>query len=46
MTREIAQQLLNEGFEVWEDGDDFPSRIYNVYQGVVYEAGSCRTGLR
>lgn len=38
LTRDVAQQLLNDGFEVWEEGDAFPSRIYNVYQGVVYEA--------
>ena len=45
MTREIAQQLLNEGFEVWEEGDAFPSRIYNVCQGVIYEAVPAEPGF-
>lgn len=34
-----AEELLNQGFPVYEDeGSDVPSRIYNVYMGVIYEA--------
>ena len=36
---EKVENLLNQGFPVYEDEDsDVPSRIYNVYMGVVYEA--------
>jgi len=39
MTREQAQELLDEGFEVREEEEKtFPCRIYNVYKGVVCEA--------
>lgn len=37
MNLELAQALLENGIEYW-DGDEFPARIYNVYNGVVYEA--------
>jgi hypothetical protein len=39
ITRDKAEILLNEGFAVYEDGDEnVPDRIYNVYIGVIYEA--------
>lgn len=38
ITREKAEELLHAGFPVYEDDDEIPSRIYNVYKGVVYEA--------
>jgi hypothetical protein len=39
ISREFAEQLLNEGIPVFEDDDsEVPERIYNVYKGVVYEA--------
>lgn len=33
----LAQRLLDNGIPFWED-DPFPARIYNVCEGVVYEA--------
>lgn len=39
INQELAEQLLNEGVPFAEMGDhDWPSRIYAVYQGAIYEA--------
>lgn len=38
---ETAKKLLKSGIpwpEEWEASADYPSRIYNVHEGVVYEA--------
>ena len=45
---EQAQQLLNSGIawpEDWEESAEYPSRIYNVHQGVVYEARPTMQGF-
>ena len=35
----VAQQLLDAGEPLFEfDGDSYPSKIFNVYKGVIYEA--------
>lgn len=39
INQELAEQLLNDGVAFNEIGDhDWPSRIYAVYQGAIYEA--------
>lgn len=39
ITPEEAENLLNEGLSVYEDGDEkVPVKIYNVRNGVIYEA--------
>jgi hypothetical protein len=38
VTREVAQQLLNEGIPFHSPRKPHPAKIYNIYKGVVYEA--------
>ena len=39
ITDEVAQTLLDTGIELFEfEEDSYPSRIYNVFHGVIYEA--------
>lgn len=39
ITDEIAQSLLDTGISLFEyEEDSYPSRIYNVHNGVIYEA--------
>jgi hypothetical protein len=43
-----AESLLNNGIpwpEEWEETADYPSRIYNVHKGVVYEARPTMQGF-
>ncbi|SRR6266702_4408524 len=43
---QVAQSLLNEGVPFFEyDEDEYPSRIYSVYQGVIYEAVPTNPGV-
>ncbi len=37
LSKEYAEELLNAGI-AYPEGSDTPERIYNVYEGVVYEA--------
>lgn len=37
LSKEHAEQLLNQGIG-YPEGSDNPERIYNVHDGVVYEA--------
>lgn len=48
LDRKKAECLLNKGIpwpEEWEETAEYPSRIYNVYQGVVYEARPTMQGF-
>ena len=38
LTREVAQQLLNEGIAYFRPQQPYPAKIYNLHKGVVYEA--------
>lgn len=38
LTREVAQQLLNEGIPFLSPRKPHPAKIYNIHKGVVYEA--------
>lgn len=45
INQERAQEILNQGKPWYEDiEDEFPSRIYCQYKGVVYEAVPTRPG--
>src|SRR5690606_24974604 len=46
ITDMIAQTLLDEGVEYrLEEDDPHPSKIYNVFEGVPYEAAPTRPGI-
>lgn len=39
ITEEIAEQILKNGIPYYEQvEDEYPSKIYSVYNGVIYEA--------
>lgn len=45
ITLQIAQSLLDDGIEYRDSPDDrFPSAIYNVYEGIPYEAAPTEAG--
>ncbi|MFP4167187.1 MAG: hypothetical protein ACLFUF_08525 [Opitutales bacterium] len=51
MTEEIAEKALNEGIPFYDtpesvEGENtFPSKIYTVYKGVIYEAAVTTPGI-
>lgn len=45
LPKTLAEKLLNSGFGYFEPGSEYPSKIYNVHQGVVYEATPTSPGV-
>lgn len=44
LPKSVAEALLQSGIPIHHHGDGFPAKIYNVHEGVIYEAAPTEPG--